>query len=154
MILFGGLIMVVLGLTGALSAITDFAGDAIVHAMMAGVGFVLVKTAFGMVKENQLVGWISVASAVIIYLVTKYLDPANALVYTIVGSLIISSVAAKIAGQKLGDNVMSEKMCVLKLKPEPSTCRWCAARCRWPARPSARTSPLLATSPAAWAAAT
>ncbi|MGI6199274.1 MAG: NCS2 family permease [Christensenellales bacterium] len=116
MILFGGLIMVVLGLTGALSAITDFAGDAIVHAMMAGVGFVLVKTAFGMVKENQLVGWISVASAVIIYLVTKYLDPANALVYTIVGSLIISSVAAKIAGQKLGDNVMSEKMCVLKLE--------------------------------------
>ena len=70
MVMFGGIIMVVLGLTGALSAITSFAGDAIVHAMMAGVGFVLVRTAFNMVKENQLVGWISVASAVLIYLIT------------------------------------------------------------------------------------
>ena len=50
MILFGGVIMVILGLTGTLSAITAFAGDAIVHAMMAGVGFMLVKVAFGMVK--------------------------------------------------------------------------------------------------------
>ena len=113
MILFGGLIMVVLGLTGALTA---FAGDAIVHAMMAGVGFMLVKVAFGMVKENSLVGWVSVASAVIIYLLTKALDPANALVYTIVGSLIISSVAAKLAGQELGESAISEKMCKLKLE--------------------------------------
>ena len=81
MVMFGGLIMVVLGLTGALSAVTAFAGDAIVHAMMAGVGFVLVRTAFNMVKENQLVGWVSVASAVVIYLITKALDPGNALVY-------------------------------------------------------------------------
>ena len=45
----------------------------------------LVRTAFNMVKENQLVGWVSVASAVVIYLITKALDPGNALVYTIVG---------------------------------------------------------------------
>ncbi len=57
----------------------------------------LVKVAFGMVKENRLVGWVSVASAMIIYLVSKALDPSNALVYTIVGSLIISSIAAKVA---------------------------------------------------------
>ena len=116
MVMFGGLIMVVLGLTGALSAITAFAGDAIVHAMMAGVGFVLVRTAFNMVKENQLVGWVSVASAVVIYLITKALDPGNALVYTIVGSLIISSVAAKLAGQELGENTVAERMCRLKLE--------------------------------------
>lgn len=116
MVMFGGLIMVVLGLTGALSAITGFAGDAIVHAMMAGVGFVLVKTAFGMVKENQLVGWVSVASAVVIYLIAKFLDPSNALVYTIIGSLVISSVTAKCAKQKLGENVAQEKMCRLKLE--------------------------------------
>lgn len=116
MVMFGGLIMVVLGLTGALSAITGFAGDAIVHAMMAGVGFVLVKTAFGMVKENQLVGWVSVASAVVIYLVANFLDPSNALVYTIVGSLVISSVTAKCAKQKLGENVVQEKMCRIKLE--------------------------------------
>ena len=108
MILFGGVIMVILGLTGTLSAITAFAGDAIVHAMMAGVGFMLVKVAFGMVKENRLVGWVSVASAVIIYLVSKALDPSNALVYTIVGSLIISSIAAKVA--KTGRKVVMEPM--------------------------------------------
>ena len=116
MILFGGVIMVILGLTGTLSAITAFAGDAIVHAMMAGVGFMLVKVAFGMVKENRLVGWVSVASAVIIYLVSKALDPSNALVYTIVGSLIISSIAAKVAKQELGADAVSEKMFRLKLE--------------------------------------
>ncbi len=109
MVMFGGLIMVVLGLTGALSAITAFAGDAIVHAMMAGVGFVLVRTAFNMVKRKPDGGLVSVASAVVIYLITKALDPGNALVYTIVGSLIISSVAAKLAGQKLGKTPWRKK---------------------------------------------
>ncbi len=116
MVMFGGLIMVVLGLTGTLSAITAFAGDAIVHAMMAGVGFVLVKAAFGMVKENPLAGWVSVVSAVAIYLIAKYLDPANALVYTIIGSLVISSAASKISGQKLGTGSVAETMCRLKLE--------------------------------------
>lgn len=116
MIFLGGIIMAVLGLTGALTAITGFAGDAIVHAMMAGVGFVLVKTAFSMVKENKLVGWTSVASAVVIYLIGKAVDPANALVYTIVGSLIISSIVSKMAGQKLGENAVAEKMCRIHLE--------------------------------------
>lgn len=116
MVMFGGLIMVVLGITGALSAITAFAGDAIVHAMMAGVGFVLVKTAYGMTKENPLAGWVSMAAAVVIYLVTKMVDPANALVYTIVGSLIIASIAAKLAGQELGKDAVPEKMCRLRIE--------------------------------------
>lgn len=115
MILFGGLIMVVMGLTGALSAITNFAGDTIVHAMMAGVGFMLVKVAFGMVKENKLVGWVSVGSALVIYLVCKAVSPANALVYTIIGSLVISSVTAKLAKQELGSDAVSEKMFRFKL---------------------------------------
>ena len=111
--------MVILGMTGSLSAITSFAGDAIVHAMMAGVGFVLAKTAFGMVKENQLVGWTSVASAVLIYLIAKKLDPANALVYTIVGSLIISSIVSKIAGQKLAKMYRVKKCAESNLRNHP-----------------------------------
>ena len=116
MVMFGGLLMAVLGLTGALSAITDFAGEAIVHAMMAGVGFVLAKTAFDMVKENPLVGWTSMASAVAIYLISKVFDPANALVYTIVGSLIVSSIVPKIAKKEIESNAEPEKMCRLKLE--------------------------------------
>lgn len=68
-------------------------------------------------RPRLFAGWVSVASAVLIYLVTKYLDPSNALVYTIVGSLIISSVAAKIAGQKLGENAVAEQMCRLRNLP-------------------------------------
>lgn len=116
MVMFGGLIMVAFGLTGTLSAITAFAGDAIVHAMMAGVGFVLVRTSCNMVKENPIAGWVSMVSAVIIYIVTKLVDPGNALVYTIVGSLIIASIAAKLAGQELGKNTVPEKMCRLHLE--------------------------------------
>lgn len=115
MVLYAGVIMVILGATGALSAITAFAGDVIVHAMMAGVGFMLVKVAFGMCKENKLVGWVSMGSAVAIYLLAKFLDPGNALVYTIVGSLVISSLAAKLAKQSLGADTVAEKMCRIKL---------------------------------------
>ena len=116
MVMFGGLIMVVLGVTGSLSAITAFAGDAIVHAMMAGVGFVLVKTSFGMIKENPVAGWVSMGSAVIIYLAAELFDPANALVYTIVGSLIISSAATKLSGREPGNDTVPEKMCRLKIE--------------------------------------
>ena len=69
MVFFGGLLMAVLGLTGVLTKITEFAGPSIVSAMMAGVGFMLVKVSLGMTRENKLVGWVSMASALIIYLV-------------------------------------------------------------------------------------
>jgi len=116
MVFFGGLLMAVLGLTGVLTKITEFAGPSIVSAMMAGVGFMLVKVSLGMTRENKLVGWVSMASALIIYLVCQELDPGNALVYTIVGSLIISSVASKLAGQELGGNSVAEKAAAIKLQ--------------------------------------
>ena len=80
MIFFGGVLMTVMGFTGLLTRITDFAGPTIVSAMMAGVGFMLVKVSLGMTRENKLVGWVSMASAVVIYLVSKIYSPGNALV--------------------------------------------------------------------------
>ena len=52
----------------------------------------------------------------VIYLISNLVDPANALVYTIVGSLIISSLAAKLAGQELGKDTKPEKMCLIRME--------------------------------------
>lgn len=96
MVLFGGLLMAILGLTGLLNTIVSFAGDTIIHAMMAGVGIILAKLALGMTKENKLVGWVSMASAVLVYFFL-----GKNLVYTIIISLVVSSAVSRLAGQKL-----------------------------------------------------
>lgn len=114
MIVFAGLAMAVLGITGTLTAITDFAGLVVINGMMAGVGIMLVKIAFGMSKENKLVGWISVGVALVTYIIFKTLRSPNALVYTIVISVVVSSVAAKVAKQEIGGNSIIEKAGKLK----------------------------------------
>ncbi len=109
MVFYAGVAMLILGACGLLSVITGFAGDVIVNAMMAGVGIMLAKVSFSMIKENKLVGCVSLASAIVVY----FFFGKN-LVYTIVISLIISSIAAKIAGQDIGGG-MTEKMGKLEL---------------------------------------
>lgn len=109
MVFYAGAAMALLGVFGLLGVITDFAGDVIVNAMMAGVGIMLAKVSFGMVKENKLVGIVSLATAAVVYFFL-----GQNLVYTIVISLIASSVAAKIAGQDIGGG-MIEKMGKLEL---------------------------------------
>ena len=85
-VFFGGIIMAVLGLFGVLGMITDFVGDSILSAMMAGVGIILTKTAVDMMKENPIVGGASVAISVIVYLLT----------YDFIYTLVISAVLASI----------------------------------------------------------
>ncbi|MCI8622795.1 MAG: NCS2 family permease [Provencibacterium sp.] len=109
MVFYAGAAMALLGVFGLLGVITDFAGDVIVNAMMAGVGIMLAKVSFGMVKENKLVGIVSLATAAVVYFFL-----GQNLVYTIVISLIASSVAAKISGQDIGGG-MIEKMGKLEL---------------------------------------
>ena len=67
MVLFAGITMAVLGACGLLTVITNFAGDVVLHAMMAGVGLVLTKLSLGMLKENALVGGVSIAVAFLVY---------------------------------------------------------------------------------------
>lgn len=88
-IIFGGsVIMLVIGLTGTLTKIVDVLGNGIMAGMMAGVGIMLAKIALSLAKDQQLTGWISIALAVIIYLITKDL------VWTITISVVGSSLAA------------------------------------------------------------
>lgn len=111
MVFFAGVTMAVLGACGLMTAITSFAGDTVIHAMMAGVGLVLTKLALGMIKENALVSIVSIVVAALVYFFM-----GHDLVYTIILSLVAGSVAAKIAGQKIGENAVSEKMATIKLE--------------------------------------
>ena len=112
MVLFAGITMAVLGACGLLTVITNFAGDVVLHAMMAGVGLVLTKLSLGMLKENALVGGVSIAVAFLVYFFL-----GHNLVYTIVLSLVAASVAAKLAKQDIGGGVgHGEKMARLVLQ--------------------------------------
>lgn len=112
MVFFAGVTMAALGACGLLTAIVNFAGETVLNAMMAGVGLVLTKLALGMMKENKLVGITSVVTAVLVYFFL-----GQNLVYTIVISLVVSSAAAKLAGQEIGGGVgTAEKMGRLKLE--------------------------------------
>ncbi len=112
MVFFAGVTMAALGACGLLTAIVNFAGETVLNAMMAGVGLVLTKLALGMMKENKLVGITSVVTAVLVYFFL-----GQNLVYTIVISLVVSSAAAKLAGQDIGGGVgTAEKMGRLKLQ--------------------------------------
>ena len=110
MVFFAGVTMAALGACGLLTAIVNFAGETVLNAMMAGL--VLTKLALGMMKENKLVGITSVVTAVLVYFFL-----GQNLVYTIVISLVVSSAAAKLAGQDIGGGVgTAEKMGRLKLE--------------------------------------
>ena len=112
MVFFAGVTMAALGACGLLTAIVNFAGETVLNAMMTGVGLVLTKLALGMMKENKLVGITSVVTAVLVYFFL-----GQNLVYTIVISLVVSSAAAKLAGQDIGGGVgTAEKMGRLKLE--------------------------------------
>ena len=115
MILFAGIAMAGLGACGLLTAIIEFAGDSIVHGMMAGVGIMLAKVAIDMVKANKIVGGTSMASALIIYLITKKMAIPNELVYTIVGCVVISSAVGYALGQR-PQEVEAEKAFKFKLQ--------------------------------------
>lgn len=87
MIFFGGLIMLVVGILGLQQAAVNLSGPIIINAMMAGVGIVLGRLALNMIKEARIVALSSILSAAIIYFFL-----GHDLVYTICGSVIISSI--------------------------------------------------------------
>lgn len=116
MVFFGGLIMAVLGALGLLTTIMNFAGGAIIHGMMAGVGLVLTKTAIDMVKANKVVGGVSLVTGLIVYLIFDRLGDGNKLVYTIISCVVISSAVGYFTGQK-PQEAKAEAMGKLRLRP-------------------------------------
>ncbi len=100
-ILFSGLAMVILGLTGTLSTIVNFAGSTIINAMMAGVGIMLTRIALSGLKESRVVTASSIVSAFITY----FFFGQN-LVYTIVVCVIFSSLVANIFKINFGGGII------------------------------------------------
>lgn len=101
-LLLSSILMAILGLTGAISSAVEFAGPAIMAGMMAGVGLMLtgVGTDFIIDKQkgNLGVGAVSLVSAFAIY-IGFYGDP-NVLVYTVAGSVALSTAYFLIWGRK------------------------------------------------------
>ena len=88
-IFYSGIVMVIMGLCGVLTKTTEFIGPCILSAMLAGVGLMLAKAGFDMLKQNKLVAGVSMATALLTYFVfTK-----NDLIWTIAVSVIVSTIA-------------------------------------------------------------
>lgn len=94
MIFLGGVIMTIIGAFGLLTKIVDFIGEDVSYGMMAGVGIILTKAAIDMIRKDAISGGVSPAAALITYFFTR--DSSNALVYTIVISVVASCIASAI----------------------------------------------------------
>lgn len=83
-VFYSGIIMVALGALGLLQNIVDFAGPFIISGMEAGVGIIVVKVAIDLIKESKVTGAVSIASAFVVYFITKVLN------WTLVVSMLAS----------------------------------------------------------------
>ena len=116
-IFYSGIVMAIMGLCGVLTKTTEFIGPCILYAMLAGVGLMLAKAGFDMLKQDKLVAGISMAAALLTYFVlTK-----NDLVWTIAVSVVVSTIAHLIRvkatgnqGEALTIDMSKEKLIPLK----------------------------------------
>ena len=94
-LLLSSVMMTLLGITGAVSLALDFIGPAIIAGMMAGVGLMLTQVGVDFIadkeKGNLGVGVVSLVVALIIYVISTYLESPHALVYTVAGSVLAST---------------------------------------------------------------
>lgn len=111
MVVFAGITMAILGATGLLSMIVDFAGPTILHGMMAGVGLLLSKIALDMCKKNPIVGYTSLGTGMLVYFFL-----GQQLIYTALISMLVSNIVAKVTKQNLGGDIAPEKMGKFKLQ--------------------------------------
>lgn len=128
-VFFTGIVMAVVGVLGLLEATIAFIGEAILNAMMAGVGLILAKVGIDMAKENLLAGGLSLASALVTYFLT------NDLIYTIVISVFLSSLIYVVAnrGKENPDSakidLSKEKFIPLKISINKNVVRSVLAVC-------------------------
>jgi len=110
-IVLAGITMTVIGCFGLLEKIISFIGPAISNGMMAGVGIILALVAMDMVKSNKIVGMVSI---IVAFLTQAY---TGNLVYTIVVSVVTSSLIAQKTGFEITKSLNMEDEKKLKLFP-------------------------------------
>ena len=95
-LLLSSVLMAILGLTGAISEAIRLAGPAIMAGMMAGVGLMLTQVGTDFIidkqKGNVGVGTVSLVSAFVIFVIARHLGSPNDLVYTVAGSVTLSTI--------------------------------------------------------------
>ncbi len=86
-VLFAGLIIAGLGLSGAMGRIVTFIGPGIVSGVMAGVGIMIFRVSVDLISEQPLPGTVSLAIAFIIYLSTE--DLIYTLLACVLGATLV-----------------------------------------------------------------
>ncbi|MCL2195905.1 MAG: xanthine/uracil permease [Oscillospiraceae bacterium] len=92
-LLLAVVVMIPLGVFGAVTWIADFAGPAVVGGMMAGVGLMIAGISFKMVKQEKRTGIIAFVSALATHVIFHVFFPDNdyALVYIIGVSVTLAT---------------------------------------------------------------
>lgn len=94
-LLLSSVLMALLGITGSISLAIDFVGPAIMAGMMAGVGLMLTGVGTDFIVDKQKgnlgVGIVSLVSALVIFVISRHLGSPNDLVYTVAGSVTLST---------------------------------------------------------------
>ena len=80
-ILLAAVLMIILGLCGGVTKISDFAGPAVVSGMMSGVGLILAGVSWDMFGQEKRTTLVSIVSAILAYAI--FLNDANKVVWTI-----------------------------------------------------------------------
>lgn len=112
-VFWAGIIMTILGISGSLNFIVDLAGENVLNGMMAGVGLILAKIAIdGLKLDTRMVSLISILTALITYFVSD-----RNLVYTIIISVVISSIYANIKKMEIGKDIKEEERKLSIKKP-------------------------------------
>ena len=88
-ILLAAVLMIILGLCGGVTKISDFAGPAVVSGMMSGVGLILAGVSWDMFGQEKRTTLVSIVSAILAYAI--FLNDANKVVWTIFISVVVST---------------------------------------------------------------
>jgi len=91
-LLIAVIVMIPLGLTGAVTGIAEFAGDAVVNGMMAGVGLMVAGISADMFKQAKRTSAIAFISALATHVIFFYFYPNDhRLVYVIAVSVTLAT---------------------------------------------------------------
>ena len=92
-VIIAGIVGVILGSLGLLSAMVDFIGPSIQYGMMTGVGIILAVVAIDLIKENKVIGIVSAVVAFIVFFAT--IDDPSSIIYALAASVVVSVVVAR-----------------------------------------------------------
>ena len=119
---YAGILTAILGAAGVTGRIVDFVGGQILYGVMAGVGILLTRVSFDLIREKPLPGALSAVIAAAVYFLT------GNFIYTLASSILISAVVWDIAHRKeikktpLPD-LKNERFALTKLSFEPKMLR-------------------------------